>query len=270
MTVGEKIQYYRKQKGLSQEELGKLLIVSRQTVSQWENGQTYPTVDNLMRLREVFGITMDDLVKEGEPTLPETAEEPLEIYDSKATPEEVNYLCYEHEAASNRILWASKVPVFLTVLLFLGMIIYVPAGLFQIVFLAFWVGYLALAVRDCYVTRKKMLLYRAKTRAALCDDKSTYIKVYEDHLVISIWKDGTEQASQYIRYESIESVLETRDFYIAVYKPYTLYIRKEELAPHSLLKPVLEGKLAELQKSRLTLDQTVCNFWLYGSAIKVL
>ena len=50
MTVGEKIQKYRKDLGMSQEELGQKLLVSRQTISLWEKNQTVPTIDNLMLL----------------------------------------------------------------------------------------------------------------------------------------------------------------------------------------------------------------------------
>lgn len=73
MTVGERIQFYRKQNGLSQEELARMLIVSRQTVSLWENGQTLPTIDNLIRLRDIFGITVDEMLV-GEPMAQQTAE----------------------------------------------------------------------------------------------------------------------------------------------------------------------------------------------------
>ncbi len=62
MTVGESIQKYRKDLMLSQEELGQKLLVSRQTVSLWEKDQTVPTVDNLIRLKEVFGISIDEIL----------------------------------------------------------------------------------------------------------------------------------------------------------------------------------------------------------------
>ncbi|MBE6608883.1 MAG: helix-turn-helix transcriptional regulator [Ruminococcaceae bacterium] len=64
MTVGEKIEQYRKDAKLSQEELASKLFVSRQTVSQWENNQTSPTVDNFLRLCEVFGISMNDFFED--------------------------------------------------------------------------------------------------------------------------------------------------------------------------------------------------------------
>ena len=62
MTIGEKIQHYRKQNKMSQEELAKRLLVSRQTVSQWENGLTSPSVDNLSRLRDIFGVSFDAIL----------------------------------------------------------------------------------------------------------------------------------------------------------------------------------------------------------------
>ena len=88
MTIGEKIQYYRKQKGLSQEELGQLLTVSRQTVSQWETGQTSPTIDNLTRLKDVLGVSVDELLSpemgiQAKVPSETIKEEPLERYETR-------------------------------------------------------------------------------------------------------------------------------------------------------------------------------------------
>jgi len=79
MTVGEKIQYYRKRIGLSQEELGQKMLVSRQTVSLWEMDKTLPTVDNLILLREIFSVSIDDILSEAEP-ITENKNEPKEAY----------------------------------------------------------------------------------------------------------------------------------------------------------------------------------------------
>jgi len=62
MTVGEKIQMLRKQLGMSQDELGQKLLVSRQTISLWEKGQTVPTIDNLIKLREIFEVSTDEIL----------------------------------------------------------------------------------------------------------------------------------------------------------------------------------------------------------------
>ena len=78
MTVGERIQFHRKKNNLSQEELGQKLCISRQTVSLWEKDQTMPTVDNLLLLKDIFGITMDELL--GVENRIEDTPTPLEVH----------------------------------------------------------------------------------------------------------------------------------------------------------------------------------------------
>ncbi len=90
MTIGERIQILRKNNGLSQEELAQKILVSRQTVSQWETDQTVPSVDNIYRLKEVLNVSFDELMSdekaEKEETEEKTEEEkPLEEYEN--TPE---------------------------------------------------------------------------------------------------------------------------------------------------------------------------------------
>lgn len=67
MTLNEKIQYYRKQKKMSQEELAAVVGVSRQAVSKWELGDATPEVDKLVALARAFGVTTDELLSPEEP-----------------------------------------------------------------------------------------------------------------------------------------------------------------------------------------------------------
>ena len=64
MSVGKNILNLRKSKGISQEGLADLLLVSRQTISQWENDQTLPSVDNFLRLKEIFGVSVDQMLNQ--------------------------------------------------------------------------------------------------------------------------------------------------------------------------------------------------------------
>lgn len=64
MNFNEKLINLRKEKGLSQEELGAELNVSRQTVSKWESCQSYPDFQRLVSLSDYFGLTLDELVKD--------------------------------------------------------------------------------------------------------------------------------------------------------------------------------------------------------------
>ena len=63
MNLGENLQNLRKQKGLSQEEFADKLDVSRQAVSKWESNQTYPEIEKIMLICDIFDCSMDTLVK---------------------------------------------------------------------------------------------------------------------------------------------------------------------------------------------------------------
>ena len=64
MQFNEKIISLRKSMGLSQEELGAELHVSRQTISKWESAQSYPDFQRLVLLSDYFGLTLDELVRD--------------------------------------------------------------------------------------------------------------------------------------------------------------------------------------------------------------
>jgi len=63
MNLSEKIYKLRKEKGFSQDELAAMLDVSRQSISKWENNSAVPELDKLVRMSEIFGISLDELVK---------------------------------------------------------------------------------------------------------------------------------------------------------------------------------------------------------------
>ena len=63
MQVGKQIQHYRKEKNLSQDELAEIIFVSRQSISNWERGATYPDIQNLLLLSKVFEVSLDQLIK---------------------------------------------------------------------------------------------------------------------------------------------------------------------------------------------------------------
>ncbi|MBE5951723.1 MAG: helix-turn-helix transcriptional regulator [Lachnospiraceae bacterium] len=64
MKFEEKLIMLRKSRGMSQEDLAEKLQVSRQAVSRWESGATWPDVPNLIQLSDLFGVTTDYLARE--------------------------------------------------------------------------------------------------------------------------------------------------------------------------------------------------------------
>lgn len=63
MELGKQIKMHRQEVHLSQEELANRVYVSRQTISNWENDKSYPDVNSLVLLSEIFQISLDILIK---------------------------------------------------------------------------------------------------------------------------------------------------------------------------------------------------------------
>lgn len=63
MELGKQIKMHRQEAELSQEELANRVYVSRQTILNWENDKSYPNVNSLVLLSEIFQISLDKLIK---------------------------------------------------------------------------------------------------------------------------------------------------------------------------------------------------------------
>lgn len=66
MFSGQRLKTLRKEKKMSQEKLGSLLNISKVAVSNWENGKSFPTLDNLNELAKVLKVDTDYFTKHGE------------------------------------------------------------------------------------------------------------------------------------------------------------------------------------------------------------
>jgi len=77
IEIANRLFEYRKQQGLSQEELAERIGVSRQAVSKWERAESSPDTDNLIELARLYGVSLDSLLFTDEPTKkdPASAEE---------------------------------------------------------------------------------------------------------------------------------------------------------------------------------------------------
>lgn len=62
MDIGKSLQEHRKNKNLTQEELAKILTMSRQTISKWETNRGFPNIENLIWLCDIYEISLDELV----------------------------------------------------------------------------------------------------------------------------------------------------------------------------------------------------------------
>lgn len=96
MNFNEKLIDLRKTKGMSQEELGAELKVSRQTISKWESGQSYPDFQRLVLLSDYFGLTLDELVKDIDVQ---------EVRDKNISNEKINSIYNDINTAKAFVKW---------------------------------------------------------------------------------------------------------------------------------------------------------------------
>ena len=63
MSLAENLQYLRAREGITQEQLAERLDVSRQSVSKWESSASYPEMDTILKLCDMFHVDMDSLLR---------------------------------------------------------------------------------------------------------------------------------------------------------------------------------------------------------------
>lgn len=64
MEFGERLKQTRQQQDLTQATVADALHVSRQTISSWETGNSYPDIDSLLQLSDIYQLSLDTLLKE--------------------------------------------------------------------------------------------------------------------------------------------------------------------------------------------------------------
>lgn len=81
MEIGQKLKDARVASGLTQEGAAEKINVSRQTISNWENEKTYPDIISVIKLSDIYSISLDDLLK-GDKKMMEHLEENANIVKS--------------------------------------------------------------------------------------------------------------------------------------------------------------------------------------------
>lgn len=77
MEIGSKLKKARNSNGITQEQAAELLCVSRQTISNWENNKSYPDIISVIKMSDIYSISLDHLLKEEKP-MKQTYQEFLE------------------------------------------------------------------------------------------------------------------------------------------------------------------------------------------------
>ena len=226
MTIGEKIEQYRKDAKLSQEELASKLFVSRQTVSQWENNQTSPTIDNLLRLCDIFSVSMNDFFGNKE-----TASDKLakceEQYEWKYAEDELNIV---FQTINEEDVRTFKRKVFAEVLIAIATIFFkMWSGL------AIILPFLIMRIISFPATQN---IYKNNCKKAIeeISNRIYIIGVEDGNIVVTI----TDNLGKLLHFDRIypiyiEKKWNTENFLVIQYKQRRYIIKKNELAKESQL-----------------------------------
>lgn len=264
MTTNEKIQYYRKKLGLSQEELGQKLLVSRQTVSLWENGQTAPTIDNLIRLKDIFGVTVDELLGCENETLEEQIV-PNESYSLEYTRAELGkiYKCIIKTSFKKPLISLAVFAAVLAVYILIDafeVLIGIVAGIFVI--------YAVLILKSFLAHRKAW----NKSIDRVAESRYEY-RVFEDYFTVDISRNNELVRTEKILFCDVKKAYDFgEEKYIILDINNQLYIlRKSDITKNSAFYMALYNSSKQPDKKEVKKLTVAANvFFALSLAIVVL
>lgn len=111
MNVGQKLKESRTKSKMTQEQVAEKLFVSRQTISNWENEKSYPDIISVVKLSDLYSISLDELLK-GDEKMVEHLQESTNV------------------VKSNKMLMAAILVNIVIFLIFLIAASYVPSNIY--------------------------------------------------------------------------------------------------------------------------------------------
>lgn len=224
MSLGENIQKYRKSLGLSQEELGQKLLLSRQTISLWEKDQTVPTIDNLMRLKEVFGVSVDEILGAAEQSEGEE-NTPNEYYTFRFSEAELKEL---HRSESIAVYKGAVIFAFIMAFTFISFIgLSAPDFLMGMAFGILFIGSVSY-IKGIYNYNKA---WKAKVKKLY---ETTYeYRVFEDHIMIGIYDHNEKRRSSKCYFADIERMQQLDKWLFFLFGDQSFILRKSDLKENS-------------------------------------
>lgn len=262
MTTGERINFYRKKLGLSQEELGQKLLVSRQTVSLWEKDQTVPTIDNLIRLKEIFEVSVDELLGCSD-DIKEDADIPLESYFMSYSNSEINKL----SRLINKPLITRFIITLVITFFFFSSMDYAQetfpgVAIIFGVFVAITFSLIKAAVFNyrSFKTVKNRLL-----------GSSYEYNVYENYFTVTVLKNGEFTAKYQYNFEKVDKLRYMGNYLLLSVDGGAFVLRKESLKANSMffLMKNYSKENAVTAEKRYTLYKTILMILFIASLLSL-
>ncbi len=246
MTVGEKIQNYRKQYALSQDALGQKLLVSRQTISLWEKDQTAPTIENLIRLSEIFGVSVDEIL--GLNSIEHNNNiSPKEAYQFNFNIDELNEM---HRLQRKSLYIKSLIFIFICIFLVV-FFIYTSA---PDILIGFALGMLYIGTTS-YI--KGIYTYNKAWKNSIkrvC--KSTYeYRLFENYIELNIYRENEKIRESKCNFTDIEQIQQFDSWLLLQISGQAFIIRKSDLKENSAFYSYMYKNPSKI------IEKTVLNKW---------
>lgn len=252
MAIGDKIQSYRKALGMSQEELGQKLFVSRQTISLWEKGQTVPTIENLIRLKEIFGVPVDKILDD-ENHMEENADLPLESYQFSYSK---NELAEIYKYTKNRLL---KQMILFFILYLVLLFFCIGASASQVV-TGIVIG--ILLVGSISHIKGILTLKKARSKKELIIAQSTYeYRIYRNYFIVSIHRSAETVRTAKVYFQDVEQMQDIGKYLLLVFSGQSFVLKKADLSGDSVFYALLKKHSAK------AVPQTLPHKWKILSVI---
>jgi len=262
MTVGEKIQYYRKRIGLSQEALGQKMLVSRQTVSLWEMDKTLPTIDNLLRLKEIFSVSIDDILSESELAEAKAAM-PKEVYTFRHEKSDLQKIFKQL-----RLIFIKQNVIFFCLIYIFPLIACLRKDVPDITF----GGILGAFLISLFLTIKSYILYKKSLKISENKvPKNIYsYQIFDGYFCLNISQNEEITKTMKIYFEDIEKILSIDEYFILEIAGQHHFLKKALLSDDSiffsLYKNPIKKETAKTPKNRL---ETISNLLLAFSIASI-
>lgn len=237
MEVGNRIQLYRKKLGISQEELGKKLFVSRQTVSLWENGQTMPTIENLIHLKEIFGVSIDDLLFSNDDVIQKDTDSFPDVYRFKYTHDEITQIYkFMRRPLVNRCIKFMLITIATIIFIILTSELNDGGG----IMFSFFVGVLCAGIIYHYKNIFSYKKFWEKSRMELASQIYEY-NIFKDYFTLTVGRENGNYINQNIYFSNIDQIYNYENYFLISSLGKLYILKKNEMKQESLFYIYLDG-----------------------------
>lgn len=225
VSIGETIYKFRKQAGLSQEELAYKMNVTRQSVSLWETDQTVPSLESLKMLSEIFAVSLDELcgtpAKDVETTSPQAPEkeEYLACVQTKYTPELVKYI---NRMSAKRFFIINIVGIILSMWMGVGIVFSDADNTALIAPIILIILFATLLIRMSLLLKKRTAEF-----VKLFPQGVVTVKLFQDYFAVESISDKTDSKAT-IRYSDIKKVINAEKCILIYYGNTVVPIEKNQ------------------------------------------